>query len=62
MEDGYRLWKVFEYQGRELFAYTQAEEFEDEEEATLGLLAYENHCRVESIHVHTEMRRDKCQV
>lgn len=61
MENQRRLWKVFEYQGKELFAYTLAEEFEGEEEATLGLLAYENHCRVESIHIHTEMRRYKCQ-
>ena len=61
MKDQHRLWKVFEYRGKELFAYTQAEEFEGEEESTLRLLAYENHCEIGSIHIHTEMRRDKCQ-
>lgn len=28
----------------------------DEEEATIALLAYENHCYPEAIHVHKEMR------
>lgn len=28
----------------------------DEEEATIALLAYENHCYPEAIHVHEEMR------
>ena len=35
-------------------------EDEEEEEATIALLAYENHCRPESIHVHKEVRRTKC--
>ena len=60
MEDKLRTWKVFEHNGKELFAYTLFGEGEDEEEATIALLAYENHCRPEDIHVHKEVRRTKC--
>ena len=49
-----RLWKVFYKDGKELFRYTAKEE--DEEEATIALLAYENHCRTCSIHTHLEWR------
>lgn len=42
--------------GKELFRYTAKEEGEDEEEATIALLAYENHCRKCSIHTHLEWR------
>lgn len=38
------LWKVFRKHRKELFAYTVRGEGEDEEEATISLLAYENHC------------------
>ena len=51
-----RLWKVFYKDGKELFRYTAKEEGEDEEEATIALLAYENHCRKSSIHTHLEWR------
>ena len=51
-----RLWKVFTYKGKELFAYTIFDEGEDEQEATIALLAYENLCQPESIHVHKELR------
>lgn len=54
--DGKKVWKVFTLHGKELMAYTVAEEFEDEEEATRRLLAYENHCRIESIQTHIELR------
>lgn len=47
-----RLWKVFYKDGKELFRYTAKEE----EEATIALLAYENHCRKCSIHTHLEWR------
>lgn len=57
----YRVWKVFEYQGKEIFAYTLPDESPDEEEATLRLLAYERRCQINSIHVHKEMRRTFCQ-
>lgn len=50
------LWKVFTKGGKELWSYTLRGEGEDEEEATIGLLAYENHCRKSAIHVHTEWR------
>lgn len=60
MEDKLHTWKVFEHNGKELFAYTLFGEGEDEEEATIALLAYENHCRPEDIHVHKEVRRTKC--
>ncbi len=53
----YRIWKVFEYQGKEIFAYTLPDESPEEEEATIRLLAYERRCRPESIHIHKEMRR-----
>lgn len=46
-----RRWKVFTYKGKEIFG-----EGADEEEATIALLAYENHCYPEAIHVHEEMR------
>lgn len=49
-------YKVFTYKGKELCAYTIFGEGEDEEEATIALLAYENHCQPESIHVHKELR------
>jgi hypothetical protein len=51
-----RRWKVFTYNGKEIFAYTIFGEGADEEEATIALLAYENHCYPEAIHVHEEMR------
>lgn len=47
-------WKVFTYNGKEIFAYTIFGE--GEEEATIALLAYENHCYPEAIHVHKEWR------
>ena len=50
-------YKVFTKDGKELFAYTVRGEGKDEEEATIDLLAYENHCQVYSIHVHKEWRR-----
>lgn len=50
------LYKVFTKDGKELFAYTVHGEGGDEQEATIALLAYENHCRKCSIHVHKEMR------
>lgn len=49
-------YKVFTKDGKEIFAYTIRGEGEDEEEATIRLLAYENHCRKCSIHVHREWR------
>lgn len=51
-----RRWKVFTYNGKEIFAYTIFGEGADEEEATIALLAYENHCYPDAIHVHEEMR------
>lgn len=42
---------------KELFAYTVRGEGEDEEEATISLLAYENHCKKSDIYVTLEMRR-----
>lgn len=51
-----QLWKIFTYNGKEIFAYTIFGEGADEEEATIALLAYENHCYPEAIHVHKEMR------
>lgn len=50
------LWKVFRKNLKELFAYTVRGEGEDEEEATISLLAYENHCLEKDIHVMLEMR------
>lgn len=50
------LWKVFRKNRKELFAYTVRGEGEDEEEVTISLLAYENHCREKDIHVMLEMR------
>ena len=38
------------------FAYTVRGEGEDEEEATISLLAYENHCKKSDIYVTLEMR------
>lgn len=49
-------WKIFTNNGKELFAYTIRGEGEDEEECTKQLLAYENDCHPDQIHVHTEMR------
>lgn len=49
-------YKVFTKNGKELFAYTIRGEGEEEEEATISLLAYENKCQEGSIHVHIEMR------
>jgi len=57
----YRVWKVFEYQGKEIFAYTLPDESPEEEEATARLLAYERRCKPESIRIHKEMRRTYCQ-
>lgn len=51
-----KLWKVFTRDGKELFAYTVEDEFEDEMAATIRLLAYENKCSPHSIHVHRELR------
>lgn len=56
----YRIWKIFEYQGKEIFAYTLPDESPEEEEATIRLLAYERRCQLSSIHVHKEVRRTKC--
>ena len=50
------LWKVFYKDGKELFSYTIRGEAEDEEECTIRLLAYENHCHPNQIHIHMEMR------
>lgn len=50
------LWKVFRKNRKELFAYTVRGEGEDGEEATISLLAYENHCLEKDIHVMLEMR------
>lgn len=50
------LWKVFRKNRKELFAYTVRGEGEDEEEATISLLAYENHCNKSAIYVTLEMR------
>lgn len=50
------LWKVFRKNRKELFAYTVRGEGEDEEEATISLLAYEIHCLEKDIHVMLEMR------
>ena len=50
------LWKVFRKNREELFAYTVRGEGEDEEEATISLLAYENHCKKSAIYVTLEMR------
>lgn len=50
------LWKVFRKNRKELFAYPVRDEGEDEEEATISLLAYENHCQKKDIHVMLEMR------
>lgn len=57
--EGYRTWKVFTYLGKEIFAYTLPEKVE-EEDSTLRILATEHHCRIESIHIHKELRRDTC--
>lgn len=61
MKCRYCIWKVFEYQGKEIFAYTLPEDSPEEEEATIRLLAYERRCKPESIHIHQEMRRTYCQ-
>lgn len=50
------LWKVFRKNRKELFAYTVRGEGEDEEEATISLLVYENHCNKSAICVTLEMR------
>lgn len=49
------LWKVFRKHRKELFAYTVRGEGEDEEEATISLLAYENHCKKSDIYVTLEI-------
>lgn len=51
-----KQYKVFAKEGKELFAYTVEGEGEDEMEATISLLAYENHCKPSAIHVHREWR------
>lgn len=48
--------KEFRKHRKELFAYTVRGEGEDEEEATISLLAYENHCKKSDIYVTLEMR------
>lgn len=50
------LCKVFRKNRKELFAYTIRGEGEDEEEATIALLAYENDCKLSDIHTTLEMR------
>lgn len=50
------LYKVFRKNRKELFAYTVRGEGEDEEEATIALLAYENDCKPSDIHTTLEMR------
>lgn len=47
---------MFRKNRKELFAYTVRGEGEDEEEATISLLAYENHCKKSAIYVTLEMR------
>lgn len=47
---------MFRKNRKELFAYTVRGEGEDEEEATISLLAYENHCNKSAIYVTLEMR------
>ena len=56
MKEKWCTWEVLEYNGKELFAYTLFGEGEEEEEATIALLAYENRCSPASIHVHMELR------
>ncbi len=51
-----REWKIFTKNNKEIEAYTTDEELEDEEEATIALLAYQYHCRKGAIHVHKEWR------
>lgn len=51
-----KQYKVFTKDGKELYAYTVKDESEDEQEATIALLAYENHCKQSAIHVHREWR------
>lgn len=50
------LWKVFRKNRKELFAYTVRGEGEDKEEATISLLACDNHCDKSAIYVTLEMR------
>lgn len=50
------LYKVFIKNRKELWAYTIRGEGEDEEEATIALLAYENDCKPSDIHTTLEMR------
>lgn len=50
------LYKVFRKNRKELLAYTVRGEGEDEEEATISLLAYENDCKPSDIHTTLEMR------
>lgn len=49
-------WKVFYLNDKELCAYTMHGTFDGEEEATKGLLAYENNASVEQITVKIETR------
>ena len=51
-----KKWKVFYYNGKELFSYTLYGTFEGEEEATKELLAYENNIDVKDINVVIEER------
>ena len=51
-----KQYKVFTKDAKEIFAYTIEGEGEDEQEATIALLAYENHCKPSTIHVHREWR------
>lgn len=50
------FYKVFRKNRKELLAYTVRGEGEDEEEATIALLAYENDCKPSDIHTTLEMR------
>lgn len=47
---------MFRKHRKELFAYTVRGEGKEEEEATISLLAYENHCKKSDIYVTLEMR------
>lgn len=51
-----KKWKVFYHNGKELCAYTMAETFTGEEEATKELLSYEKGINIEDIKVVIEER------
>lgn len=52
-------WKTFRLNGKLLAAYTMKDSYPEEEEATLGLLAYENHCSTDDIAVAIENHTPK---